>query len=267
MDWNCNSNQSFFKEAHFYGNSPLEKKDVLRPMHSVGGGEFGGADEEDEAAVAERYLVPFQITNLPNTVSRDSLRVLCRLAPPRLLDESLLEHSPTASTSSDDEARVSIVCERWPTDSTCVCNCNCCLFRIFRRFFRFLRLLPPLPSPSSSASSVSWFEHIRPSSLLLDIVLLVIVPRWAVSVDSVSSQSFTLESRDINFHGTFQGRIGTIGRGHAVWHGRCAFLCLTIYLIIAEISVGNATRNRRRFVKRKIWIKVIENNLKDNTKA
>lgn len=59
-----------------WGNSPLEKKDVLRPMHSVGGGEFGGIDEEDEAAVAERYLVPFQITSLPSTVSRDSRKVL-----------------------------------------------------------------------------------------------------------------------------------------------------------------------------------------------
>lgn len=45
-------------------------------MHSVGGGEFGGTDEEDEAAVAERYLVPFQITSLPNTVNKDSRRVL-----------------------------------------------------------------------------------------------------------------------------------------------------------------------------------------------
>jgi len=92
------------------GNSPLEKKDVLRPMHSVAGGEFGGADEEDDAAVAERYLVPFQITNLPSTVNRDSRKVLCRL-PPKLLDESLFEHSPTVSTSSDDEARVS-ACDR-----------------------------------------------------------------------------------------------------------------------------------------------------------
>lgn len=94
------------------GNSPLEKKDVLRPMHSVAGGEFGGANEEDDAVVAERYLVPFQITSLPSTVSRDSRKVLCRLPPPRLLDESLFEHSPTASTSSDDEARVSAACDR-----------------------------------------------------------------------------------------------------------------------------------------------------------
>lgn len=30
-------------------------------MHSVAGGEFGGAEDEEDAAVAERYLVPFQI--------------------------------------------------------------------------------------------------------------------------------------------------------------------------------------------------------------
>lgn len=91
-------------------NSPLEKKEVLRPMHSVGGGEFGGADDEEDAAFADRYRVPFQITSLPSTVSNDSRNVLCLLAPPRLLDESLLEHSPTASTSSEDDARFTTVC-------------------------------------------------------------------------------------------------------------------------------------------------------------
>lgn len=89
-------------------DSPLEKKDVLRPIHSVAGGEFGGTLEDDEAAVVERYLLPFHITSLPSTVSKDSLRVLCLLVPPRLLDESLLEHSSTASTtSSDDDGRFS----------------------------------------------------------------------------------------------------------------------------------------------------------------
>lgn len=179
------------------GNSPLEKKDVLRPMHSVAGGEFGGANEEDDAA--ERYLVPFQITSLPSTVSRDSRKVLCRLPPPRLLDESLFEHSPMASTSSDDEARVS-ACERswdrcWPPPpppaaSTSLLRC------VFRRFFRFLRLLP-------TSSSSSCVEHLRcPSaSLLLDTVVAIILvaPRRVVaSVDSASpSQSFTLRSRDM----------------------------------------------------------------------
>ena len=163
---------------------------MLRPMHSVAGGEFGGADEEDDAAVAERYLVPFQITSLPSTVSRDSRKVLCRLPPPRLLDESLFEHSPTASTSSDDEARAS-ACDRCRpplvvTSGCGCCNCNCCLFRcVFRRFFRFLRLLPP-PSSSSSASCI---EYLRcpPASLSLDTIVVLAVPRRVVaSVDSIS---------------------------------------------------------------------------------
>lgn len=127
------------------------KKDVLRPMHSVGGGELGGAEDEEDAAVAERYLVPFQITSLPSTVSNDSRRVLCLLAPPRLLDESLFEHSPTASTSSEEDGRFTTVCARRPSpdgggSNGIGCSCSCCLFRTFRRFFFFFRV----PAVSSS---------------------------------------------------------------------------------------------------------------------
>jgi hypothetical protein len=42
---------SFNDSRHHHENSPLEKNDVLRPIHSVAGGEFGGADEEDAVAL------------------------------------------------------------------------------------------------------------------------------------------------------------------------------------------------------------------------
>lgn len=84
-------------------DSPLEKK-VVRPIHSVAGGEFGGAD--DEGVGVGLYRVPFQTTNFPKTVSNDSRRVVCRLlAPPRLLNEPLLEHSSAVSISVDDEGK------------------------------------------------------------------------------------------------------------------------------------------------------------------
>lgn len=166
-------------------NSPLEKKDVLRPMHSVAGGEFGGAEDEEDAAVADRYLVPFQITNFPSTVSKDSRRVLCRLAPPKLLDESRFEHSPTASTSPEDDGRFTTVCACWlsPGDSCGRwCSCNCCLFRVFRRFFFFFRVPAFSSSLHTDAAVVDPFR--LPSTS--DFVVVRVTETL-----SASSQSFT----------------------------------------------------------------------------
>lgn len=165
-------------------NSPLQKKEVLRPMHSVAGGEFGGAEDEDDAVVFERYLVPFHITNLPSTVSNDSRRVLCLLAPPRLLDESLFEHSPTASTSSEDDGRFNTECTCWLSVScgNC-CSCNWCFFLFFRRFFFFFLLEPEL---SSSLYIVAVVDPFRLSSAS-DFVVV-----HATETLSASSQSFTL---------------------------------------------------------------------------
>lgn len=72
---------------------------MLRPMHSVGGGELGGMELEDVGVGL--YLAPFQTTSLPRTVRRLSRKVLCRpLAPPRLLEESRLdEHRPSDGSS------------------------------------------------------------------------------------------------------------------------------------------------------------------------
>ena len=165
-------------------NSPLEKKDVLRPMHSVAGGEFGGADDEEDAAVVERYLVPFQITSLPSTVSNDSLKVLCLLAPPKLLDESLFEHSPTASTSSEDDGRFTTECA-WLSADSCgsCCSCSCCFFLVFRRFFFFRRVPEFSSSLHTDAAVVDPFRLSSASDF---------TAVHATEALSASSQSFTL---------------------------------------------------------------------------
>lgn len=155
-------------------------------MHSVAGGEFGGAKDEEDAAVAERYLVPFQITSLPSTVSNDSRRVLCLLAPPKLLDESLLEHSPTASTSSKDDGKFTTECTcclSVGTSCGSCCSCNCCFFLVFRRFFFFCRAPEFSSSLHTDAAVVDPFRLSSASDF---------VAVHATETLSASSQSFTL---------------------------------------------------------------------------
>lgn len=151
-------------------------------MHSVAGGEFGGAEGEEDAAVDERYLVPFQITSLPSTVSKDSLRVLCLLVPPKLLDESLFEHSPTASTSSEDDGRFTTECTWLSVDSSCNC-CSCSFFLVFRRFFFFRRVPEFSSSLHTDAAVVDPFRLSSASDF---------VAVHATETLSASSQSFTL---------------------------------------------------------------------------